>query len=124
VPKSAPVAAIEEALRTVLQGGVWTPQATRTALEWEAAETTLEAGESDAAQRIAKLTPQQFRVLSMLCAGLLNKQIAAELGVSEATVKAHMTTVMEKLGATNRTQAVLLAHRLALDHTVVTPDAG
>jgi DNA-binding NarL/FixJ family response regulator len=46
---------------------------------------------------------------------LLNKQIAYDLGVSEATVKAHMTAILRKLGASNRTQAVLLAGRLALD---------
>jgi DNA-binding NarL/FixJ family response regulator len=51
----------------------------------------------------------------MLSSGLLNKQIAYELGVSEATVKAHMTAIMQKLGATNRTQAVVLSQRLALD---------
>jgi DNA-binding NarL/FixJ family response regulator len=51
----------------------------------------------------------------MLSSGLLNKQIAAELEVSEATVKAHVSAVMQKLGVSNRTQAVLLAQRLSLD---------
>jgi len=72
-----------------------------------------DAGAVEVAMRIAELTPQQFRVLSMLCSGMLNKQIAHELQISEATVKAHMTVVLRKLGATNRTQAVLLAGRLA-----------
>lgn len=63
----------------------------------------------------AMLTPQQFRVLQMVSTGLLNKQIAWELGVSEATIKAHMTAIMRKLGAGNRTQAVLLAGKLAVD---------
>ena len=73
------------------------------------------------AARVRELTPQQFRVLSMLGAGLLNKQIAYELGVSEATVKAHMTAILRKLGASNRTQAVLVAGRLALDPDGVRP---
>lgn len=123
VPKSAPISSIVEALRTVLAGGLWMPPASGAALKAAAAEP-LHEHESDAARRIAKLTPQQFRVLSMLCAGLLNKQIAVELGVSEATVKAHMTAVMEKLGVGNRTQAVLLAQRLALDHNIVVPAAS
>ena len=71
--------------------------------------------EADIAQRIRELTPQQFRVLGMLGTGLLNKQIAHALGVSEATVKAHMTAILRKLGANNRTQAILMAGRLAVD---------
>ena len=59
-------------------------------------------------------TEGQFRVLLMLGEGLLNKQIAWELGVSEATVKAHMTAIMRKLGASNRTQVLVLTGRLAL----------
>ncbi len=70
--------------------------------------------EADIAARVRELTPQQLRVLTMLAEGLLNKQIAYELGVSEATVKAHMTAVLRKLGANNRTQAVVLASQLAL----------
>ena len=72
-----------------------------------------------------ELTPQQFRVLQMLGTGLLNKQIGYELGVSEATIKAHMSAILRKLGANNRTQAVLLAGKLAVDpDKVVPPDAG
>lgn len=118
VPKSAPIASIIEALRTVLQGGIWNPDDVAVTLTSQDVQPVLDQGEQEAAQRLAKLTPQQFRVLSMLCAGLLNKQIAAELKVSEATVKAHMTAVMEKLGVSNRTQAVVVAQRLALDQNV------
>jgi len=70
---------------------------------------------------VADLTPQQFRVLGMLCAGLLNKQIAYDLDVSEATVKAHVTAILRKLGVTTRTQAVLAAGRLATDRASVKP---
>ena len=71
--------------------------------------------EYEVAQRLRELTPQQFRVLQMLGAGRLNKQIAYDLGVSEATIKAHFTSVLRKLGVTNRTQAVLMAGRLSVD---------
>ena len=61
----------------------------------------------DTAEAVGTLTPQQFRVVTMLAEGLLNKQIAWELGVKEATVKAHMTEILRKLGVQSRTQAVL-----------------
>ncbi|MGF1687781.1 response regulator transcription factor [Photobacterium japonica] len=65
-------------------------------------------------ERIAALTPQQYKVLSMLSDGLLNKQIAYELNVSEATIKAHMTAIFRKLGVKNRTQAVILLQQMDL----------
>jgi DNA-binding NarL/FixJ family response regulator len=65
---------------------------------------------------MAQLTPQQFKVLMMMSQGLLNKQIAYDLKVSEATVKAHVTAIMSKLGVSNRTQAVLAANRLAVSN--------
>lgn len=108
VPKSSTVDQMVEALQAVLDGDSWVPESAES-------EGSLEVPEADVASRLASLTPQQFRVLTMLSSGLLNKQIAFELGVSEATVKAHMTAIMQKLGATNRTQAVVLAQRLALD---------
>jgi DNA-binding NarL/FixJ family response regulator len=109
VPKSSTVDQMVEALQAVLDGDTWVPESV------DVEGTGLEAPEADVAARLASLTPQQFKVLTMLSSGLLNKQIAYELGVSEATVKAHMTAIMQKLGATNRTQAVVLSQRLALD---------
>lgn len=108
IPKSSSPAIIREAIAAVLEGGHWwPPQADH--------GDGVAPEEADVAQRIRELTPQQFRVLGMLGTGLLNKQIAHALGVSEATVKAHMTAILRKLGANNRTQAVLMAGRLALD---------
>jgi DNA-binding NarL/FixJ family response regulator len=80
----------------------------------------------DFAQRVASLTAQQFRVFGMLCSGRLNKQIAFELAITEATVKAHMTAILRKLGAANRTQAVLLAGKLTVDPNEIKlpPDEG
>ena len=114
IPKSVDAATLGEALARVLDGDRWAPGA---ALAAPAAG----ADEHDAAQRLRELTPQQFRVLQMLGEGLLNKQIGYELGVSEATVKAHMTAILRKLGASNRTQAVLIAGKLALDPGAVAP---
>ena len=69
----------------------------------------------DTADALSSLTPQQFRVASMLVEGLLNKQIAYELDVKEATIKAHMTEIFRKLGVHSRTQAVLALGSLAVD---------
>ncbi|MFC3716048.1 response regulator [Luteimonas soli] len=114
IPKSADAATLGEAITRVLDGDRWAPAAANAA-------PAASADEHDAAQRLQGLTPQQFRVLQMLGEGLLNKQIAYELGVSEATIKAHMTAILRKLGASNRTQAVLIAGRLALDPGAVKP---
>ncbi|HST45964.1 MAG TPA: response regulator transcription factor [Luteimonas sp.] len=114
IPKSVDATTLGQALVQVLDGDRWAPAAAHAA-------PAAGADEHDAAQRVRDLTPQQFRVLQMLGEGLLNKQIGYELGVSEATVKAHMTAVLRKLGASNRTQAVLIAGRLALDPGAVVP---
>ena len=110
VSKSADAATIGDTVRAVLRGEVATPARLRFDKGIGPDQGALEI-----AQRIAQLTPQQFRVLGMLCAGRLNKQIGDELQITEATVKAHMTVILRKLGASNRTQAVLLAGRLARD---------
>ena len=112
VPKSASIESIIGALRAVLNGDTWLPPSVAGA---DSSAVALDQREVEATSRLAALTPQQFRVLSMVSSGLLNKQIAAELSVSEATVKAHVSAVMQKLGVSNRTQAVLLAQRLALE---------
>lgn len=108
IPKSASLDVIADALGQVMDGQVWLPADVDVS-------GPVPPEESDLAARIAELTPQQFRVLMMLGEGLLNKQIAWELGVSEATVKAHMTAVMRKLGANNRTQVLVMTRQLALE---------
>lgn len=109
VPKSASVEILAQAIAAVAEGDTWLPD------PGAIAGVGLDAEEESLAARVAELTPQQFRVLGMVCTGLLNKQIAWELGVSEATIKAHMTAILRKLGAQSRTQAVLLAGRLTLE---------
>lgn len=115
IPKSADSDTIGAALATVLDGEHWAPAEAHNV-------PPTDSEEREIGQRLRDLTPQQFRVLQMLGAGRLNKQIAYDLGVSEATIKAHVTAILRKLGATNRTQAVLMAGKLAVDEaTVVLP---
>jgi len=114
IPKSADSDTIGEAIGTVLDGERWAPAEAMNA-------PAISRDEHEIAQRLRDLTPQQFRVLQMLGVGRLNKQIAYDLGVSEATIKAHVTAILRKLGVTNRTQAVLMAGRLAVDPDGVVP---
>lgn len=111
IAKSSDAAMIGAGVESVLQGELVAPPGYRPPAPGGHGSADLEV-----AARLADLTPQQFRVLSMLLSGLLNKQIAFELDVSEATVKAHVTAVLRKLGVANRTQAVLRVGRLAIDH--------
>jgi DNA-binding NarL/FixJ family response regulator len=78
-------------------------------------------GTADLLARLSSLTPQQVRVLMMLSEGLLNKQIAYELNVSEATVKAHVSAILQKLGVDSRTQAVIAAAKIELGQWGQTP---
>lgn len=77
-------------------------------------EMTLDEGPCPAEAEARKLTPTQFRVLQGVHLGLANKQIAFDLGIAEATVKAHMTALMRKLKVRNRTQVALLAEKMDL----------
>ncbi|MGH6771462.1 MAG: response regulator [Xanthobacteraceae bacterium] len=105
IPKTLGIDAIRSAIVRVLEGGVWTPPDVDLGAGSDAESSSLLA-------RLASLTPQQVRVLMMLSEGLLNKQIAYELGVSEATVKAHVSAVLQKLGVDSRTQAVIAAAKI------------
>lgn len=106
LPKTSDVETMGEAVETVLAGQVWTPPG----VDMSAAE---DSETTDMVRRLSTLTPQQVRVLMMLSSGLLNKQIAYELGVSEATVKAHVSAILTKLNVDSRTQAVIAASRIA-----------
>jgi DNA-binding NarL/FixJ family response regulator len=107
IPKTLGIEEMRAAIKRVLEGGVWTPP-----------DVDLSAGaDTETANlmaRLASLTPQQVRVLMMLSEGLLNKQIAYELSVSEATVKAHVSAILQKLGVESRTQAVIAAAKIEL----------
>jgi DNA-binding NarL/FixJ family response regulator len=108
IPKSAPAEAMGEAIEAVLDGGSWFPP------------MAAERSEADAelAARLAQLTPQQFRVLLCLADGLLNKQIAAALGLAENTVKVHVTAILKKLACYSRTQAAVLVRSLETEEGV------
>ena len=106
IPKSSGTAVIIEAVAAVLAGAVWTPS-------WAHQETPADPEIASIARRVASLTAQQIRVLMMLKEGLLNKQIAYALNVSEATVKAHVSAILLKLGVASRTQAVIAASKLS-----------
>jgi DNA-binding NarL/FixJ family response regulator len=100
IDKSASLEEIAGTVRAVLDGEIFAPP---------------DAGPTDSfAQRAAQLTPQQWRVLALMVQGDQNKQIAHKLGVGEATVKAHVTVILRKLGVRSRTQAVIEARGLAL----------
>ncbi|MEE7547356.1 response regulator transcription factor [Xanthomonas sp. Kuri4-1] len=102
IPKSSPADTIGTAVAAVMDGGTWFPP------------MTAERSEADAqlAAKLAQLTPQQFRVLMCLADGLLNKQIAHELGLAENTVKVHVTAILKKLDCYSRTQAAVLVKAL------------
>jgi len=102
ISKSAPAESIGQAVASVLDGGSWFPP------------LTAERSEEDAqlATRLAQLTPQQFRVLLGIADGLLNKQIAHQLGLAENTVKVHVTAILKKLECHSRTQAAVLVKAL------------
>jgi DNA-binding NarL/FixJ family response regulator len=106
LPKTTETSLIGEAVRNVLDGGSWTPAG----IDLGGSSDTETA---DIVRRLSSLTPQQVRVLMMLSEGLLNKQIAYELTVSEATVKAHVSAILQKLGVDSRTQAVIAASKIA-----------
>jgi DNA-binding NarL/FixJ family response regulator len=109
IPKTLGVEAMRAAIARVLKGGVWTPP-----------DVDLDAGSdtqtANLIARLATLTPQQVRVLMMLSEGLLNKQIAYELAVSEATVKAHVSAILQKLDVESRSQAVIAAAKIEIGH--------
>ncbi len=105
IPKSSPLETIQKAIEQVLEGDSWWPFPENT-------EDDMSEEVKETSAKLASLTPQQFRVLTMVCDGLLNKQIAYDLDVSEATVKAHITAIFRKLGVRTRTQAALLLQHM------------
>lgn len=109
IPKSAGLEVLTTALTAVLDGQLWTPP--------DAAPPP-NHDDAQLARRVASLSPQQLKVLMQLADGRLNKQIAYDLEVTEATIKAHVTAILRKLGLYRRTQAAVLAQRLLLAEAV------
>ena len=111
IPKSSHPNAIGEAIQQVFAGELWLPPHLPSHAGFDSRATD----ETALVERLQSLTPQQFRVLMMIAEGLLNKQIAYELEVSEATIKAHVTAIFRKLAVQNRTQAVLAIGALNIE---------
>ena len=109
IPKSSSLDIISQAIGMVLEGDVYLPEDAKRSQHQPNQQAI------DLANRLASLTPQQFRVLSMMMEGMLNKQIAYDLDVSEATIKAHVTAIFRKLGVRTRTQAVIAVQSLSFD---------
>jgi len=110
LPKSTGLDDLREAIRSVLALEQWLPAKLRAAVEGAPSAPD----DAVLAARLASLSPQQFRVLALVAEGLLNKQIADRLGVQERTVKAHLTSIFERLGVRNRTQASVILRELEL----------
>lgn len=110
IQKISSLETMGEAIRAALDGKVWAPP--------DFKEPAASPADRELARKVASLSPQQLRVLLMLADGRLNKQIAAELEITEATVKAHMTAILRKLGLSRRTQAAVLAQRLMQDEAI------
>lgn len=98
--KSSNPEEIKSAIKIVLRGDTYVPDS----IELNGSKSELN---DNTTNRISKLTPSQLKILLEIGKGKLNKQIAYDLGISEATVKAHITSVFKKLGINNRTQALL-----------------
>ena len=109
IPKSSTISTLEDGIKAVLDGEVWLPKGV------DLQDNRLDRDVASIAETVSTLTPHQFRVLMMLGEGLLNKQIAYQLGVSEATIKAHVTAILRKMHVNNRTQAVLAVQQLKID---------
>jgi DNA-binding NarL/FixJ family response regulator len=106
IPKSSPMEEIIASVRAVMRGEIVLPPS---------AGDALSSTDADLATRAARMTPQQHRVFALMAEGKPNKIIAYDMQIGEATVKAHVTEILRKMGVHSRTQAIVLAQRLALD---------
>lgn len=107
IPKHAPREAFREAFAIIARGDIHPSR--------KMLESSTPAPSDEVVKRLALLTPQQARILQLICAGRMNKHIAYELSIAETTVKAHVTAIMRKLGVQTRMQAVLFAHEASFD---------
>lgn len=112
IPKSASMDSLANAISTVLLGDFWLPEGVEI-------QELIDDDINQMACKLKTLTPQQYKVLQMFAEGLLNKQIAYDLAVSEATIKAHATAIFKKLGVRNRTQAVISLKQLEMKNSAI-----
>lgn len=109
IPKTTATPMIKDALLAVLKGEKWLPEGMAAAL------LEVDGDAKDIAVKLKELTPKQFQVLKLVKDGLMNKQIASKLHVTEATIKAHIGVIFKKLEVKTRTQIVLAVEKLQLD---------
>jgi len=109
IPKSMDLPAIAKAIRIIVDGAFWIPP------DFSAVQQDIGNEEISIAETVASLTPQQFRVFTLLSEGMLNKQIAFEMDVAEGTVKAHVTGILKKFGAYSRGHLIIAAQKLEAD---------
>lgn len=112
IPKDAGRETLRDAVLDVWDGKTYLPAGYTPVCEADAGEASV----TDLARRLAGLSQQQARILSLICEGKPNKLIAYELQLAEATVKAHITALLRRLGVQNRTQAALLAGEASIRH--------
>jgi len=105
IPKSSPKEQIREAVRAVLAGERWLPAVMETSVGGSSVER-------DLLSRLGSLSRREMQVCLLIGKGLLNRQIALELDITEATIKAHVSRVLQKLHASSRTQAVVMLQQL------------
>ena len=108
IPKTLPIEDVQAAISLILDGEIWIP-------ENYDPDRKVDDKNAETIARLGTLTPQQKRVLKMLSEGMLNKQIAYELNVSEATIKAHVSAILKKLGVSSRTQAAIAISKVDVD---------
>jgi DNA-binding NarL/FixJ family response regulator len=108
VPKSAGSHVLLDALKDVLEGNISVPESAQGGSYLDSDEP------AQLPPDVSHFTARQIEVLTGVCEGKTNKQVATELGLSEKTVKAHVTAIFKILGVENRTQAVLTARRLGM----------
>ncbi len=109
IPKSSSFDVIKQAISAVMLGEIWMPEELKSEVE------LANSPDDDLAERISSLTPQQFKVLSMIADGQLNKQIAYDLNIQETTVKHHVSSILRKLNVINRTGAGIMYNQLRVD---------
>ena len=108
ITKTSTAKVIADAIDSILAGEICIPE------NMPAGTDDINPEFEQLSLQVSSLTPAQYKVLCQLKSGLLNKQIAYELNISEATVKAHITAIFKKLEINNRSQAVLIASQLQL----------
>ncbi|MBP1848795.1 response regulator [Rhizobium halophytocola] len=114
IPKDAGRQTFHDAMIDIWNGKIYVPPGYHAPPKQGAGDSTVE----DVSRRIAHLSQQQTRILALICEGLPNKLIAYEMQLAEATVKAHITALLRRLGVHNRTQAAMLVREVFIRHSL------